>query len=100
MNLAQKAGKEIEVCVIEKAESIGSHSLSGAILDPIALQELIPDYLNKGCPIEQSKCVDEFYYLTSTRQFRLPYTPSYMHNDGCHIVSLSKYSLWLGEIAE
>ena len=56
MSLAQKAGKEIEVCLIEKAESIGSHSLSGAILDPVALQELIPDYLEKGCPIEQPNC--------------------------------------------
>ena len=52
MNLAQQAGKEIEVCLIEKAESIGSHSLSGAILDPVALKELMPDYLDKGCPIE------------------------------------------------
>ena len=48
INIAQKAGKEIEVCLIEKAESIGSHSLSGAILDPVALQELMPDYLEKG----------------------------------------------------
>ncbi len=90
MNMAQKAGKEIEVCLIEKAESIGSHSLSGAILDPVALQELIPDFLEKECPIEQLECRDEFYYLTSTGKFRLPYTPSYMHNNGCHIISLSK----------
>ena len=100
MNMAQKAGKEIEVCLIEKAESIGSHSLSGAILDPVALRELMPDYLEKGCPIEQSECHDEFYYLTPTGKFRVPYTPSYMHNSGCHIVSLSKYCVWLGEIAE
>jgi electron-transferring-flavoprotein dehydrogenase len=46
MNMAQQAGKEIEVCLIEKAESIGSHSLSGAILDPLALKELMPDYLD------------------------------------------------------
>jgi electron-transferring-flavoprotein dehydrogenase len=100
MNMAQQAGKEIEVCLIEKAESIGSHSLSGAILDPVALKELMPDYLDKGCPIEQPECRDEFYYLTSTGKFSVPYTPSYMHNSGCHIISLSKFSLWLGEIAE
>ena len=100
MNLAQQAGKEVEVCLIEKAESIGSHSLSGAILDPVALKELMPDYLDKGCPIEQPECRDEFYYLTATGKFPVPYTPSYMHNSGCHIVSLSKYCLWLGEIAE
>ena len=100
MNMARKAGREIEICLIEKAESIGSHSLSGAILDPIALQELIPDFLEKGCPIEQPECRDEFYYLTSTGKFRLPYTPSYMHNSGCYIISLSKYCTWLGEMAE
>ena len=100
MNMAQQAGKELEVCLIEKAESIGSHSLSGAILDPVALKELMPDYLDKGCPIEQPDCRDEFYYLTSTGKFIVPYTPSYMHNSGCHIISLSKFSLWLGEIAE
>ncbi len=100
MSMAQKAGKEIEVCLIEKAESIGSHSLSGAILDPVALQELMPDYLEKGCPIEQPECNDEFYYLTDTGKFCIPYTPGYMHNSGCHIISLSKYCVWLGELAE
>ncbi len=100
MNLAQQAGKQIEVCLVEKAESIGSHSLSGAILDPVALKELMPDYLEKGCPIENPECHDEFYYLTSTGQMRVPYTPSYMHNRGCHIISLSKYCSWLGEVAE
>ena len=100
MSMAQKAGKEIEVCLIEKAESIGSHSLSGAILDPVALKELMPDYLEKGCPIEQAECRDEFYYLTSSGKFRLPYTPSYMHNSGCHVISLSKFCAWLGETAE
>jgi electron-transferring-flavoprotein dehydrogenase len=100
MNMAEKAGKEIEVCLIEKAESIGSHSLSGAILDPTALQELMPDYLDKGCPIEQAKCNDEFYYLTPSGKFGIPYTPGYMHNSGCHIISLSKFCAWLGETAE
>ena len=100
MNLARQADKEIEICLIEKAETIGSHSLSGAILDPTALKELVPDYLDRGCPIEEPECKDEFYYLTSTGQFRVPYTPSYMHNSGCHIISLSKYCAWLGELAE
>ena len=100
MNLAQQAGKEIEVCLIDKAESIGSHSLSGAIMDPVALKELMPDYLDKGCPIETAECRDEFYYLTPTGKMKVPYTPSYMHNDGCHIISLSKYCAWLGEQAE
>ena len=100
MNLAQEAGKEIEVCIIDKAESIGSHSLSGAIMDPVALKELMPDYLDKGCPIEIAECRDEFYYLTPAGKMKVPYTPGYMHNDGCHIISLSKYCAWLGEQAE
>jgi len=100
MNLARLAERQIEVCLIEKAESIGAHSLSGAILDPVALRELIPDYTGKGCPIEEPECRDEIYYLTATGKFRSPYIPSYMHNDGCHIVSLSKFCAWLGELAE
>jgi flavin-dependent dehydrogenase len=68
MNMAQKAGKEIEVCLIEKAESIGSHSLSGAILDPVALQELMPDFLEKGCPIEQPECQRRVLLSDSHRQ--------------------------------
>jgi electron-transferring-flavoprotein dehydrogenase len=99
-NLARQKKMEIEVCLIEKAETIGAHSLSGAILDPVALKELVPDYSTKGCPIEQSECRDEFYYLTRTGQFRVPFTPRYMHNDGCHIISLSKFCVWLGEMAE
>ena len=99
-NLARQKKMEIEVCLIEKAETIGAHSLSGAILDPVALKELVPDYLAKGCPIEQSECRDEFYYLTRKGQFRVPFTPGYMHNDGCHIISLSKFCVWLGQMAE
>jgi electron-transferring-flavoprotein dehydrogenase len=100
LNLARQKEMEIEVCLIEKAESIGAHSLSGAILDPIALKELIPNYADRGCPIEEAECRDEFYYLTRTGRFRVPFTPSYMHNDGCHIISLSKFCVWLGEMAE
>ena len=100
MKLAQEKGKEIEVCLIDKAETIGSHSLSGAVLDPKALVELYPDYVEKGCPIEESDLKDGIYYLTPGGKFRLPYTPPYMHNDGCHIISLSKFCGWLGEQAE
>ena len=54
MNLAEEKGIEIEVGLIEKGDTIGAHSLSGAILDPIALKELIPEYVEKGCPIEEA----------------------------------------------
>jgi len=98
--LAQKQGKEVEICLIEKAVSIGTHSLSGAVLDPRALRELLPDFKEKGCPIEETDLRDGIFYLTSGGQFRLPYTPPYMHNEGCFIISLSKFCTWLGTVAE
>lgn len=98
--LSMAKGMDIEIGLIEKGTSIGSHILSGAILDPIALKELIPEYIKQGCPIEQTTCNDKFYYLTKDRALPVPYTPKYMHNDHCHIVSLSKLCAWLGEIAE
>ena len=100
MQLAAEKGKEIEVCLIEKGDTIGAHSLSGAIVDPVALQELIPDYKEKGCPVEESECREEIHFLTSRKNFCLPFIPKYMHNDGCFIVSLSKLTAWLGEKAE
>ncbi len=100
MNLAAEKEIEIEVGLIEKAEIIGAHSLSGAVLDPRSLAELMPDYMDKGCPIETAECRDEIYYMTPTGQFKMPYTPGYMHNDGCHVISLSKFCAWLGEMAE
>ena len=99
-NLAQEKGLEIEIGLIDKGDTIGAHSLSGAIMDPKALKELMPDYAEKGCPIERSDCKDEFYYLTPKGKMAVPYTPSYMHNEGCHIISLSKFTRWLGGIAE
>ena len=98
--LAQKQGKEVEICLIEKAVSIGTHSLSGAVLDPRALRELLPDFKEKGCPIEETDLRDGIFYLTPRGQFRLPYTPPYMHNEGCFIISLSKFCTWLGTAAE
>ena len=100
MQMAQEKGLEIEIGLIEKGSTIGAHSLSGAILDPKALTELMPDYKEKGCPLECSDLKDAFYYLTPKGKFAVPYTPSYMHNHGCHIISISQFTRWLGEIAE
>jgi len=100
MQLAGEKGIELEVGIIEKADSLGSHSLSGAILDPVALKELIPDYRDRGCPVEEYTCRDVFYFLTESRRFPVSITPAYLHNQGCHIISLSRFVRWLGEIAE
>jgi electron-transferring-flavoprotein dehydrogenase len=98
--LAQAKGLELEIGLIDKGDTIGAHSLSGAILDPRALKELMPDYADRGCPIERSDLRDEFYYLTPGGKLSVPFTPGYMHNAGCHIISLSKFTRWLGGIAE
>jgi electron-transferring-flavoprotein dehydrogenase len=100
MQLAQEKNVELEVALIEKGAEIGSHALSGAVLNPIALRELIPDFLEKGCPIETSVRGDEFYLLTKKGHYPLPFTPKYLHNKGFYIVSLSKLVRWLAETAE
>jgi electron-transferring-flavoprotein dehydrogenase len=98
--LAAQAGREVEICLIEKAESIGAHSLSGAVLDLKALTELLPDYATRGCPIEETDLRDGIFYLTPRGQIRLPLTPAFMHNAGCAVISLSKFCAWLGTVAE
>ena len=87
------------VCLVEKGSEIGAHILSGAVLEPRALNELIPDWREKGAPLETPATDDRFLYLTATRAFRLP-TPPQMHNDGNYIVSLGNVCRWLGQQAE
>jgi electron-transferring-flavoprotein dehydrogenase len=99
MQLAKEKNMNLEVALIEKGAEIGSHGLSGAVLNPIALRELIPDYSEKGCPIETVVRGDEFIYLTKNSFFRAPFIPRFMHNKGYFVISLSKFSKWLGEIA-
>ncbi|MFO7496756.1 MAG: electron transfer flavoprotein-ubiquinone oxidoreductase [Desulfobacterales bacterium] len=100
MQLAGERGLTPEVALVEKGAEIGAHALSGAVLNPIALQELIPDYIARGCPIEATVRGDEFYFLTRDKAYRLPLVPRYMHNTGFHIVSLARLTRWLGKIAE
>lgn len=100
MQLAKEKQITIEVAVIEKGSEIGAHAISGAVLNPIALKELIPDYIQKGCPIEDTIRNDGLFYLSSHRQYKIPYIPKYLHNKGFHIISLSRFTRWLGSIAE
>jgi electron-transferring-flavoprotein dehydrogenase len=87
------------VCLVEKGSEIGAHILSGAVLEPRALNELIPDWREKGAPLETPATDDRFLYLTPSRAFRLP-TPPQMHNAGNYIVSLGNVCRWLGQQAE
>ena len=87
------------VCLVEKGSEVGAHILSGAVLEPRALNELIPDWRDKGAPLETPATDDRFLFLTATRAFRLP-TPPQMHNHGNYIVSLGNVCRWLGQQAE
>jgi electron-transferring-flavoprotein dehydrogenase len=100
MQLAGEKNINLEVALIEKGAEIGSHALSGAVMDPIALKELIPDYEAKGCPIEATVRGDEFYFLTETSAFPVPFVPKPMHNKGDFIISLSRFVRWLAKLAE
>jgi len=87
------------VCLVEKGGEVGAHILSGAVLEPRALDELIPDWRDKGAPLDTPASDDRFLYLTRTRAFRLP-TPPQMHNHGNYIVSLGNVCRWLATQAE
>ena len=100
MQLAREKNMSIEVALIEKGADIGAHAVSGAVLNPRALQELVPDHMDKGCPVEGTVGHDAFFYLTRDRALRVPVVPRYLHNKGFYIISLSKFCRWLGGIAE
>ena len=97
--LAAAAGGEVAVCVVEKGSEVGAHILSGAVLEPRALDELIPDWQERGAPLNTPATEDRFLYLTRTRAFRLP-TPPQMHNHGNYIISLGNLCRWLAVQAE
>lgn len=88
------------IAVIEKSNEIGAHSLSGAVLNPVALRELVPDFKELGCPIETVVEHDAVYYLGQTSKFKLPITPPPFRNEGNFLISLSKLNRWLGQQCE
>ena len=90
---------EMAVCLVEKAGEIGGHILSGAVIEPRALNELIPDWKEKGAPLDTPAGQDRFLFLTETKSFKLP-TPPQMNNHGNYIVSLGNVVRWLGQQAE
>jgi len=90
-----KGGDALSIAVIEKAREAGAHQLSGALLDPSALAELIPDFKAKGAPLACEVSRDSVYYLTPRRQLRLPITPPPFRNHGNYIISLSQFAKWL-----
>src|SRR3989454_6386897 len=91
---------EIEIGVIEKGAAVGAHILSGAVMDPRALRELIPDFVEQGAPLESPVNEDYFLYLTEKYALRSPITPPPLKNHGYYIVSLNRLTAWLGEKCE
>ncbi|MBL4803415.1 MAG: electron transfer flavoprotein-ubiquinone oxidoreductase [Alphaproteobacteria bacterium] len=89
----------LNVCILEKGSEVGAHLLSGAVLEPRALDELIPDWKDKGAPLETEATKDKFMFLTKDKAY--PFlTPPQMHNKGNYIISLGRLGRWLAEQAE
>lgn len=97
--LADEKGQPLEVVVVEKGSEVGAHILSGACIETRALDELIPDWKEKGAPLNVPAKRDEFLFLTEKGSFKLP-TPPQMHNKGNYLVSLGNVVRWLGQQAE
>ncbi len=100
--LAAEAGSDVSVCVLEKGSEVGAHILSGAVIDPVALNELIPDWKEKGAPLNTPVTEDRFYMLGPSGQLRLPnfMMPPLMNNHGNYAVSLGNVCRWLATQAE
>ena len=97
--LSVERGHELSVCVLEKGSEVGAHILSGAVLEPRALNELLPDWKALGAPLNTPAGNDRFLWLTQSKAFRLP-TPPQMHNAGNYVISLGNLCRWLGQQAE
>jgi electron-transferring-flavoprotein dehydrogenase len=100
---AQEHAHSVSICVVEKGSEVGAHILSGGVMEPDALTALIPDWKEKGAPLNQAVTADEMYLLRNeSSATKLPafVTPKTMHNDGNYIVSLANVCRWLAEQAE
>ena len=103
MQLAQAAGRETTVCVVEKGSEVGAHILSGAVLETRALDELFPDWRDREAPVTNEVTEDTFFFYTgATSATKLPnfMIPKPTHNDGNYIVSMANVCRWLAQQAE
>jgi electron-transferring-flavoprotein dehydrogenase len=99
-NRASDKKLEASVMVIEKGAEFGAHSLSGAVLDPVSLRELIPDFVAKGAPVTTKVSEDHVYMLTARGQLALPIVPPPLRNHGNYVISLNQLVKWLAAQAE
>ncbi|MFP1684297.1 electron transfer flavoprotein-ubiquinone oxidoreductase [Alloalcanivorax sp. C16-1] len=101
--IAQESGQELSVVVVEKGSEVGAHILSGAVFEPRALNELFPDWKEKGAPLNAPVTTDEIYYFTGADKASKvpgPFAPKTMHNEGNYVISLGNLCRWLAEQAE
>ena len=100
--LAEKAGKEVNVVVLEKGSEPGAHILSGAVMDPIAMNELFPNWKELGAPLNQPVTADDVLVLTATGAMATPqaFIPNNFHNHGNYVISLGAVTRWLAQQAE
>ena len=100
--VAAEKGQEISVCVLEKGSEPGAHILSGAVMDPRAMNELFPNWKELGAPLNQPVTGDGLLTLTETGSSRIPdwLMPRNFHNDGCYVISLSNVVKWMAQQAE
>ena len=100
--LAGEHAQEVSVCVLEKGSEIGAHILSGAVMDPRALDELFPDWKASGAPVNTPVSEDRFMFLTETRALKTPgwMLPACFQNHGNYVISLGNLARWLGQQAE
>ena len=96
--LSYQNNQPLNICVVEKGSEVGAHILSGNVFEPHALDELIPDWKEKGAPLNTEAKEDNFVFLTKKKYFKLP-TPPQMHNHGNYIISLGNLCRWLAEQA-
>ena len=95
----KQVNPDISVCILEKGSEVGAHLMSGAVLEPRTLNELIRDWKEKGAPLNTKAGADKFLFLTKTGSIRLP-TPPQMNNHGNYIISLGEFGRWLAGQAE
>jgi electron-transferring-flavoprotein dehydrogenase len=96
----EKGGAPLSIAVLDKARDPGAHMLSGAVLDPSTLRDLIPDFAAKGAPLAAEVHHDDVYFLTSGGKIRFPLTPPPLRNHGNYVISLNKFVKWLAQQVE
>src|SRR5436190_24061844 len=98
--IQKAAGRTLNIAVVEKAPEAGAHLLSGAVLDPRALAELIPDFEARGAPLAAPVSNDRVLFLTRSGQIKFPFTPPPLRNHGNFIISLQQFGKWLAGLVE